>query len=310
MNLPPNPKIRFYKVRTFSEKMNVTFDFLRENLKPLLKFSFYVILPLCLIQSFFMDSFMRVYIGLLDGPDAGTGFVSVAGYYGMLLLCSLLGYVLLSALVYSLLQIYERRDRRLQGLVFADIRAPFLDNCVKVLRIMFFTFGVMIAVWAVIALFAWMSPWTLALTVPLLLVGILAAAVPFALFTPLYLFEDLPFTDALRKSMKHGFSAWGETFLVLLVFGLLANIIGGMTSLLWMLVTVAGSVFSLTSPDAGVTSSAWYLFLTYVLGVVMAYGTYVGTIISVGGIAFQYFHLREKREGVTLKTDIANFDRL
>jgi hypothetical protein len=290
--------------------MNVTFDFLRENLKPLLKFSFYVILPLCLIQSFFMDSFMRMYITLLDGADAGAGFVSAAGYYGLLLLCSLLGYVLLSALMYSLLQVYERRDRRLQGLVFADFKAPFLNNCVKVLKIIFFTFGVLIAAWIVIALLAWMSPWTLALTIPLLLVGLVAVLIPFTLFTPIYLFEDLPFADALRKSMKYGFSAWGETFLVLLVFGLLAGIISSITSLPWTLVSTIGSVFSLASPDAGVTSSVWYLFLTYVLGVILAYGAYVSSIISVGGTAFQYFHLREKREGVTLKTDIANFDQL
>jgi hypothetical protein len=288
--------------------MNVTFDFLRENLKPLLKFSFYVILPLCLVQSFSMDSFMRGYMGLITGE--GNGFPFVMGYYGLLMLCNVMGFVLLSALVYSLLQVYERRDRRLQGLAFADFKEPFLKGCIKVLRILFFAFGVIIAVWVVIMLFALMSSWTLALTIPLTLVGLLAVMIPFALFTPLYLFEDLPFADALRKSMKYGFSAWGETFLVLLVFGLLANIIGGVTTLPWMLVTIFGSVFSEISPDASVTSSFWYRFLTYLLGVIMAYGTYVSEMISVGGIAFQYFHLREKKDGVTLKTDITNFDRL
>jgi MFS family permease len=290
--------------------MNVTFDFLRENLKPLLKFSFYVILPVCLIQSFCMDTFMRVYMSLFDISDINIDFVVVAGYYVLVLLCTLLGSVLLSALVCSLMQTYERRDRRLEGLVFADFRASFVTNCVKVAKILLFTFGVFFAAVAILSLLAWMSPWTLVLTVLLLLAGSIAFMVPVSLLTPLYLFEDLSFADALRKSMKYGFSAWGETFLVLLVFGLLANIVGSMTSIPWTLVTIVGSVFSLASPDAGIASSIWYRFLTYILGVIMAYGTYVSVIVSVGGTAFQYFHLREKREGVTMKTDIANFDRL
>jgi hypothetical protein len=289
--------------------MNVTFDFLRENLKPLLKFSFYVILPLCLIQSFMLDSSMRVYSGAFDG-DGRTGFVSIASQHGMLILCTLLGSVLLSALVYSLLRTYERRDGHLQGLVFDDFRELFLVNCVKVARITLFVFAVMIAAIAAVWLLAWMSLWTLAMTLPLLLGGLIAVMIPFALFTPLYLFEDLPFAAALRKSMKYGFSAWGEIFLVMVVFGLLANILSSMTSLPWTLLTIVGSVLSISSSNMDIASSFWYQFLSYILGVVMAYGTYISMIIGTGGMAFQYFHLREKKEGVTMRTEIANFDRL
>jgi hypothetical protein len=289
--------------------MSVTFDFLRENLKPLLKYTLYVTLPLCLIQSFLMDSFMRVYTaGVLEGQL--SNLASAAVPYVLLLLCTMLGSVLLSALAYSLLQTYERRDRRLEGLVFADFRALFEVNILKALRIVLFVFGMVVAAVAVIAVLGWMALWTLAITFPLLLVATVAVMVPFALFTPLYLFEDLPFATALRKALKYGFSAWGETFLVVLVFGLLANILSGVTSLPWTLISIVGSVFSQLSPDAPVTSFLWYQSLTYLLGVVMACGTYVSLIISVTGTAFQYFHLREKREDVTVKTDIANFDSL
>jgi hypothetical protein len=292
--------------------MNVTFDFLRENLKPLLKFSLYVILPLCLLQSFFMDSFMRVYISALGGNSGGSTaqFFAIAGYYGVLIVCALLGSILISALVYSLLHTYEQRDRRLQGLAFADIKPLFMANCAKALRIMLFNCGLIIAAATFVAVLAWFSLWTLIGTFLLLIIGTVVFMVPLTLFTPLYLFEDLPFGAALRKSMKYGFSAWGEIFLVSLVFGLLANILSGVTSLPWTLVTIIGSIFSIASPDAGIETSLWYRFLTYILGVIMAYGTYLGLIVTTGGIAFQYFHLREKREGVTMQTDIVNFDSL
>jgi hypothetical protein len=226
------------------------------------------------------------------------------------MVCAQIGYLLLSAMVYSLIQTYERRENHLAGITFADYKALFIQNMIKIVRIILFAFGAMMFVTAVIALLAWGSLWTLALTVPVLLIGLVIVLVPLSIFTPLYLFEDLPFPAALSKAVKYGFSAWGEIFLTVLVFGLLAGIISGVASLPWNLVTFVGSLFQVTQPDMGLQYSIWYQLLTYLLGIILAYGAYLASIISVVGIAFLYFHLREKREGVTMKADIANFDRL
>jgi hypothetical protein len=293
--------------------MNVSFDFLRENLKPLLKFSFYLILPLCLVQSFFMSSFMRIYFGIVGsgpGGDAVTGALSATINYGLLMACIMLGNILLSALVYGLIQTYESRENRLSGLVLADIRELLVKNGIKVTRVILLTFGAVFLSVAAILLPALVSPWTLMLTVPLFLFGLFAAAVPFTLLTPLYLFEDLSFTAALRKAMKYGFFAWGETFLVILVFGLLAGMISGVSAMPWYLVTVIGYFFSLADPETAINSSAGYRFLTYLLGIIQIYGAYVSNILSLTGLAFHYFHLREKNEGIAMKADIVNFDRL
>ena len=45
------PKIAMYVKRPFGEKLNASFDFLKENWKLLLKFTTYLLLPLCLIQA-------------------------------------------------------------------------------------------------------------------------------------------------------------------------------------------------------------------------------------------------------------------
>jgi hypothetical protein len=66
----------------------------------------------------------------------------------------------------------------------------------------------------------------------------------------------------------------------------------------------------LIEPDSGVNSALWYRFAIYLLGIFQAYGTYIGSIVSVVGVAFQYFRVREKKEGVSVRADIANFDRL
>jgi hypothetical protein len=309
----PKPPIQFYRIRTFGEKLNASFDFLRENLKPLLRFSLYLILPLCLVQSFFMDSFMRSYMGMINiKVDGGMTFsvIALVVQYVLLLLCVVAGSIIMSGLIYSLMQTYRTRPGRLKGIRFDDFRTLFLQNCVRSGRIFLFTFCMMIAIVGVVLLLVLLSPWTLAVTLPLLLAGTIAFAVPLSLFTPVYLFEPLTFRAALRKAVKYGFSAWGEIFLVMLVFGLLANVVSGITTTPWYIVTVIGSLFSTLDPESAFASSVWYRFGTYLLGIVMAYGTYVSMMISVTGLAFQYFHLREKKEGVTMRTDIANFDRL
>ena len=105
-------------------------------------------------------------------------------------------------------------------------------------------------------------------------------------------------------------SFWIEIFGVLFVFGLIGGIINTVTYLPWYLVVVVSQVFILTSPDSGIDQSLWYQLLTYVLGIIQSYGSYIAQMVGMVGIAFEYFHIREKREGVTVETEISNFANL
>ena len=59
---PERPLIKLYRTRTFGEKMSDTFDFVRENWRPMLKYITYLLLPLSLIQAFAMGNFMTGYM--------------------------------------------------------------------------------------------------------------------------------------------------------------------------------------------------------------------------------------------------------
>jgi hypothetical protein len=308
----PSPKIKFYRVRTFSEKLNVTFDFLRETWKPFLKFSFYLIMPVCLVQAFVTNLYMRAVFSSIDVESSGAmvSAPSVMINYGVLMLCVFTGSLLLSAMVYALMREYERRESRLLEITFAGFKDVLMENIGKMVTVAVSVILAVVVLMLMVGFLVWVSPWTLLLTVPLLLVGWVVVAIPLALFVPVYLFEDLPFFKALRKAFRLGFAAWGETFLVVLLFGLLSGMINMVTMMPWYVVTLVGELLSIGSPGDGITSSVWYQFGTYVLGIVQSYGTYVGSIVSATGIAFQYFHLREKKEGVAMRASIMNFDRL
>jgi hypothetical protein len=205
---------------------------------------------------------------------------------------------------------YERRDTRLMNMKFEDVRMAVMRKTGKALRASLFLIGVAILASALIFVVASISLWTLALTIPLAIIGLVAFLVPLNLFVPIYLFEEIPFFAALRKSFKYGFSAWGETFVIILVFGLLANIISGVTMAPWYVVIMFGEIFSLTEPGTGINASIWYQFISYLLGILQSYGTYISYILGAVGIAFQYFHIREKQEGISFEVSIQNFERL
>jgi len=307
-----NPKIKFYKIRTFGEKFNVAFDFLRETWRPLLKFSLYLILPICLIQSFGITAYMRFTFSIGAGNiSSGTEMLlSVILNCGLYMLCMLVGSCMLSALVYTLMQEYERRETRLMDITLADFKGALIRNFGKMVKASLFFTGVTLLVMLLIFLLALLSLWTLALTLPLLMIGLFIIMIPLTFFTPLYIFEEIPFFDALRKSFKYGFSAWGEIFVVLLVFGMLGSIISSITMMPWYIMAFIKSIFTIANEGDSITSSWLYDFIVYLSGILQSYGMYVASIISVVGLAFQYFHTREKKEGISVNESIANFDRL
>jgi len=309
----PNPKIKFYKVRTMSQKLTVTFDFLRENWKPLLIFSLYLILPICLLQAFTMNSYIRFAfsMGYESASGAGNEFVfSFLRNFIMLFVFIILGSSVLYAMVYSLMTQYESRESRLMKIKWEDIMSSFIRNVGKLLRVNLFLIGISLLISALIVVFAILSTWVLIILIPVAIIGVVAVMVPFTLFMPIYLFEEIPFFAALRKSFRYGFSFWGETLVIIVVFSLLANIVSGVTTIPWYFVIMFGEIFSLVESGAGFNNTIWYQFISYLLGILQSYGVYISYIFSTIGIAFHYFHIREKKEGISVDASIQNFERL
>jgi hypothetical protein len=311
-----NPKIKFYKVRNFSEKMSVAFDFLRENWKSLLKFSFYLILPICLFQSFALNSSMKYLYTM--GYDIGAGgstadIISVVLNYVLYMLFILFGTSVLNAMVYSLMSAYEQRENRLATITLQELKPSLVKNTVKLLRaLLLFACFIILAsllLFGLLMIFASFIPLFVILILALM-AGVVFLIVPLSLFMPVYLFEDISFSEALKKAFNYGFSYWGGTFAIVFVFGFLANMISGVTMMPWYIMLILGQLLSIDAPGAGINASIGYQFVSYLLGIIQSYGLYLSYMLTAVGIAFQYFHLREKKEGVTVDANIQNFDML
>lgn len=130
------PKIAMYVKRPFGEKLNASFDFIKENWKQLFKYSTYLILPICLIQaanfSGLMGSMtditaMQASGGISDNPLAALGPSFALNYAGVIFF-SCLGALLMTSLIYAMVRLYNEREERLNGIVFGDIKSLLLRN--------------------------------------------------------------------------------------------------------------------------------------------------------------------------------------
>ena len=307
------PKIAMYVKRPFGEKLNTSFDFIKENWKQLFKYSTYLMLPICLIQAANFSGLMGTMTDLTAiqaGGGGGDDPLSVLGptfalnYVGVVFF-SCVGALLLTSLIYAMVRLYNEREERLNGIVFSDIKPLLLHN-VKRLFIMGLAIGFLFLFAATImVLLAVLTPFTLLLTFPLLF----AVMIPLALAAPIYLFEDISMGEAFKKTFRLGFATWGGVFLILIVMGVIASVLQGIVSIPWYVIYIVKMVFAMS--DGGeVASSVGLNFAQYLFSILMLYGSYLSAIFSVVGLVYQYGHASEVVDSITVESDIDNFDKL
>ena len=307
------PRIEFYRQRSFSEKLNVVFEFIRENWRPLLKYSFYVITPVCLIQTLALNSFFTSYLNAIMKLSGNSLFSnSLSGFiinYGSYLFCALIGSAIMSGLIYAMMQTYAVRENRLQEVVLDDFKDLLVKNAWKYIRLLFLILFVYVIIVMLMGFLAAISLWSLVITIPIMLIGILCL-LPLMLVVPVYIFErDITFIAALQKAWKLGFATLGGMLGLMIVLYIISSVIQTVTMLPWYVVLLVGMIFSITS-ESTMSQSAIYKFILYLLGLIQSFGAYIASIIGIIGLAFQYFHAREKVEGVTIESNITNFGNL
>ena len=234
------PKIALYVKRPFGEKLNAAFDFIKENWKPLLKLTTYLILPLCLIQALSLNGLMggaMTMTTLVNSAVANSDLGMLAGfmtYYALYMLLYLIGTAMLSSLVYTLIRTYNEREGGLQGVTLRELKPLLLRNIGRMLLLMVVSTVLVVLAMIPIGVLMYLSMYTLALTIPLLI----AFSVPLALFAPIYLFEDITIMAALGKTFRLGFATWGGIFLISIIMGIIGSVLQGVTMGPWYVATV------------------------------------------------------------------------
>ena len=311
MDTQQSPKIPFYVQRPFGEKMNASFDFIKENWKVMLKYITYLILPVCLVQALSMNSFMGQYMGLimndLGNPsidDFGAGFFLS---YGVMMLCAMIGGLLMTSLVYALVKLYNEREERLNNITFSDIKPLLFRNIGRLIVLGLVLTGLLIVAMFVMILLGMASTLTLILTFP----AFVALMVALTIWPPIYLYENIGVGASLSKAFRMGFATWGGIFGIMFIMGIIASVLQGVAMMPWYMAVVVKSLFTYSTEGtiAGESNILYDIFV-YLLGIVQAYGVYLSMIFSLLGISYQYAHASEKLDSITVESEIDNFENL
>ena len=95
------------------------------------------------------------------------------------------------------------------------------------------------------------------------------------------------------------------------IMALIENVLQTVTTLPWYFMYLAKVFISATNEGAtSVVNSPVYNFVEYILSVVMNFGTYLATILTIIALAFHYGSVAEEVDGVSVEEGIQNFDQL
>ena len=305
--------IKLYRIRRFGEKISDTFDFVRENWRPLLKYITYLLLPVALVQSFCMTNFMSGYMEfanmvIADGRTA-SNLADMASWLlslGFYTLVQLVGLLLVTSLAYTMMQQYEQRSTRLVGITFADMKPSILRMVGRQMVLIVTGLILIVVIGLLIALMVAISRY-------FILPAIILAFAVFPIFfmiQPVYLFEKTGIISAYAKSVRLTWKTWAGIVGVVLVLYIIGSILSGLVSTPWYIMMMVKNVLVAQGNTAGFVSSFGYTAIQYLLGVVSSFFGCCILVLYDVGIAYHYGHACDKVDGVSVDQDIENFETL
>ena len=288
--------------------MSDTFDFVRENWRPMLKDITYLLLPVALVSTVAMDNFMTSQMSLTSTIGQGDMDAVLPWLLsmGVTMLFYFVDIVLGNALTYTLMQLYEQRQERLQGITFAELSPGFWQKCGRQLVLLVTGFVLLIVVGLIASPSVLLGP-----AVVILVAILLFIALPLIfLVQPIYLFEKISVVKAYAKSVRLGWKTWAGVVAVITVLYIIVSIVQGVVSTPWYIMVMLKNVLVTQNSEPAFMSSFGYTAIQYVLGVISNFfGSLLMTLPSIG-LAYQYGHACDKVDGVGVDRDIENFETL
>ena len=305
------PLIKLYRKRTFGDKLSDTFDFVGENFRTLLKYITYLVLPVAIVQTFCMNNFMTGYMESITAITSGGGrnFADMLQWLssmGLYMLVQFVAIILVYAVSYTMMQLYEQRSERLKGVTFDELRPGVVQKCLRQLVLLVTSIAIFVVFVLLMALLIAASPYFI---LPVIIIAVVVLPL-FVLVYPIYLFEDTDIVSAYAKSVRLGWKTWAGIVGVMIVLYIISSIISGLISTPWYIMVMAKNLLATQGNTSGFVSSFGYTAIQYLLGVVSSFaGSCIMALMCIG-IAYQYGHACDKVDGVGVDQDIENFETL
>lgn len=300
-------KYQLYRQRTFSQKFNLVFEWLRDNWKPVLKWGTALLLPCCIVEASFFNNMVGLAlhgamaqsgVGIFDPTNSMATVVGLVLSYLSALVC---GFISIS-LFFSLIKLSFVDGVALSTLTFRQLLSAMKRNALR-LVIGGVTVGLLTAIAAaVLVLLAAVSPFSLWLALPLFFCS-LVFLVPF--FPAYLLANDNDLVGALSRSVRYGWHCWWGFASTTIIISMLSSVIQGFTIMPFYITIMVQAIFA---NQDGVDSMAWESLIQYFSLLLSFYVTWLVSILILLMASVQYGHAADKIDGVSASADVERFD--
>jgi hypothetical protein len=305
--------IEFQRTRDFSKKLNATFEFIRQNFKPLSKSILFIAGPAVLVGSLMAGSFIGEFLNLSqtaasDSESFTNFFLSVNFWLQFILMFVFLtvSYVVAIATINCYLILYDQKKTNHiePAEVWQRVRKtfwPYLGT--SFIFFILFVIAYLILLIPVFVL-ASISPFLVFFGVIFVVGGIFYLIVSVSLTYFVQLYEQKNFFDAMTRSFKLVNSGkWWSTFGLITVLYLIMMTISYIFLIPYYAIlfsTALHSVSSETALELSPSMKIWTIvfFTLYYMAQLFMYA------LPNIGIAFQYFNLVERTEARGLMSQI------
>jgi hypothetical protein len=264
-------QIELRKVRDFGALIGVTFEFIRQNFKLLLKSGFFIVGPFILLAGIFMGMYQSAAFNFSNVSTLNSIGLPFLFY----ILFVMLSVLLLNVVIYSFVILYEEK-----GVGNFDLNDIWQKSKSK-FWILFFT-GIGYTFFVILG------------SVILIIPGIYLA-VTLSLIYMIRIREGIGFFSAFDRCTKLISKNWWFTFGFIIVIGLIQGFIGFIFYIPNYVALFALTLSGLNNPAQ---SSTGHIIFT-ITSVISSLNLLL-YMISVIGISFHYYNLVERKEAPSL----------
>jgi hypothetical protein len=310
--------IEFHQTRDFSRKMNATFEFIRQNFKPLSKSLLFIAGPPVLIASFFISSFygkifsvtqqMGINPGSTEGMEdlmSGAGFwLEIVGAVAFAFLAS----IFTVSVVNNYMKEYaEKKTNKIEtNDVWERVRKTLPSYVATTIFFIVALVALYLLTIAIIFVLAALSPGLAIFGGFVVFLAFFYIIINSTILYSVRAYEDVGLLESVSRSFSLMQGKWWSTFGLLFVTGLVSGSIASLFFIPWyitnfinMMHTIQGTAFEEQSAISKAVNNVFLLL--YFLS------SFVLQALPLIAISFQYFNLVERKEAKGLLSKIDTF---
>ena len=289
--------IEFKKTRDFGQKFNVTFEFLRQEFKPLLNAILFISGPPIVLGSIMGAYYQKNSLSLMDFASFSEGVLQDDFLISaiVMLIFSYVAYIFIFATINEYILEYSRSGTNVRTQdVWTQVKANLTRYIGSALGLSVFT----IALLVIVSLFAAaiIAANVLFLNFLLFIAFLLGIFFMFVFIYIAYIVincEEVGLLSAINRTVTLLRGNWFATIGLFIVGSLMVSLLNIVFTLPNAILTSLGLLHSIENPDAMQLSLSRELLHGFTAFIASAGGFFMTVIIMLLMI-FQYYHLAEK----------------